>query len=265
MLLRCLAVIGLCTASLAWAPLPAQDPPAQSMSDLRQEIERLRQEIAQRDADLAAAKERIAKLERQLADAAAGQATGGSPGQSPTPAAPPPPFPADPSLGPGGLLAAIQAAYLAEFPTMPDTASPQKLNLHLRTLENWCARTNRDNIKQYAWTGTIDPNTFAVNGRTCSFNAVFVNGTRQFSVPVTVEQGLLSKVRAKDGSPSAAPLVFTAIVKPRIAVNSRRPTPQAFELPPMVAPYVDYLFDMEVRSVLPAPPQPAAPAAPAAP
>jgi hypothetical protein len=255
MSIRRVAVLGLCTAFAAFpagGPALAQDAPAQSMSDLRQEIERLRQEVAQRDAELAAAKERVARLEKELTDLKARPASGSGPDAAPS-AVPPPPVPADPAIGPGGLLASLQAKYLEEFPSMPDTSTPQKLNLHLRALESWCARANRDGIKQQAWTGRIDPATFSSNGRTCSLDARFVNGTQEFRFPLTLDQGLLSKVRDAGGGPVAGDVVFNAIVKPRLRVNPGRPAPQAFEQPQMVAPYVEFVLDLDVRSIVPPP------------
>jgi hypothetical protein len=259
MTIRRPAVLGLCLSCLAGAPAPTvapQDPPAQSMSDLRQEIERLRQDVAQRDAELAAAKERVARLEKEIADLKARSAGGASAQPDvPPPASVPPPVPADPSIGPGGLLAAMQARYLADFPTMPDTSSPQKLNLHLRALEGWCARTNRDGVKQQSWTGRIDPAGFTSNGRTCSFTALFVNGTREFRVPLSLDQGVLSRIRDGSGAPARGDVVFNAIVKPRVRVNPDRPSPEAFLHPPMLAPYVEFVFDLDVRSVVPPPAQ----------
>ena len=257
--LRSVAVLALSAACTAASLAGPQDPPAQSMGDLRQEIERLRQDIARRDAELAAAKARIESLERQVAEA---QASKAAPGNGPA-AAPqginpePAPFPADPTLGPGGLLAAMQSAYLADFPTMPDTASPAKLNMHLRSLEGWCAKVNRDNVRQYSWRGTIDAASFAVSGRSCSFTAVFRNGTREFRYPFTVDQSMLARVRGRHDAPTTDEVQFGVLVKPRLAANPQRPTPQAFEQPPMVAPYLDFALDVELRNVQPLPPAPA--------
>jgi hypothetical protein len=253
MSIRRIAPLGLCLAVATVPPAElafAQDAPAQSMGDLRQEIDRLRQDVAQRDAELAAARDRIARLERELADLKAKSAPDGS-GSAP-PAAPAP-VPADPAIGPGGLLAAMQAKYLADFPTTPDTSTAQKMNLHLRALEGWCARANRDSIRQLSWTGRIDPGSFSTNGRSCSFNAIFTSGTVEFRFPVSVEQATLSKARGADGTPTSGDVVFNAIVKPRLRVNPERPAPQAFEQPQMVAPYVDFVLELDVRSVLPAP------------
>jgi hypothetical protein len=171
----------------------------------------------------------------------------------------PAPVPADPTLGPGGLLSSLQADYLAAFPTLPDLKDQQAFNLHLRALENWCAKANRDGTKQYSWTGQVDPTSLSTNGKTASFVIVFTNGKREYRTPVTVEQSMVSaRVRTRDGGIVPGDLVFNGIVRPRLSVNGRRPQPSAFENPPMLAPYLEYFYEFEVKSMTPV-----APAAPA--
>ena len=239
-------------ASIAFVPAAtvlAQDTPPQSMSDLRQEIDRLRQELSRRDADLDAAKAQIATLKAEIA---ALKVAAQQPAAQPVAAAPAPaPVPADPTIGPGGLLSALQAEYLAAFPSLPDTSDQQKLNLHLRSLEPWCAKANRDGIRQYGWTGSVDQSSVRAQGRNVAFVAVFRNGTREFKQPFLVDQGMLTRIRGKDGGLLGGELQFNVIVKPKLTVNGGRPAPGAFENPPMVGPYVDFLLDLELKSVVP--------------
>ena len=66
-------------------------------------------------------------------------------------------------------------------------------------------------------------------------------------------------MRTRDGiGIVAGDLVFNGIVRPRLSVNGRRPQPSAFENPPMLAPYLEYFYEFEVKSMTPV-----APAAPA--
>lgn len=223
----------------------AQAPAGQSVSDLRQEIDRLRQEIAKRDADLDAALKRIKELEKDLTAA-----------RTPVPAAQPPaqapePVPADPTIGPGGLLSAIQADYLAAFPAVPDASDDQKLGLHFRALEGWCTKANRDGIRQYSWNGRIDPGTVQVSGRDVAFTVVFTNGTKDYRVPVTAEQSVIARIRTRDGL-DTGPLTLTGVARPLLRVNPNRPAPGAFENPPMVAPYLEFLVQFDLKSVVPA-------------
>ena len=247
-------------ASLAFVALPvatasAQTPPEQSINDLRQEVDRLRQEQARKDADLAAALERIKGLEAQLAAAkVAAPTTNGQSGAN-NPAAPvPAPVPADPTLGPGGLLSSLQADYLAAFPTLPDVKDQQALTLHLRALDSWCAKANRDGTKQYSWTGQVDPTTLSISGKAASFVIVFTNGKREYRTPVTVDLSVVgSRVRTREGI-VPGDLVFNGIVRPKLSVNGRRPQPSAFENPPMAAPYLEFFYDFEVKSMAPVTP-----------
>lgn len=243
-------------ASLAFLPAgiaAAQETPPQSMNDLRQEIDRLRQELSRRDADLDAAKARIDALKAEIAALKVAAASSGSQPAAAAPAAPAaPPVPADPTIGPGGLLSALQAEYLAAFPSLPETGDQQKLNLHLRSLEPWCAKANRDGIRQYAWIGSVDPASVRMQGRNVGFVAVFRNGTREFKQQFVADQGMLTRVRGKDGGMLGGDLQFNVIVRPKLAVNGARPSPGAFENPPMVGPYIDFLLDLELKSVVPA-------------
>jgi hypothetical protein len=148
-------------------------------------------------------------------------------------------------------MASLQADYLGAFPTVPNANETKQLGLHLRDLENWCVKANRDGTKQYIWVGRIDPNTIRVSGKSVSFVATFVNSNKQFTVPITVDQSLLSRVKTRNGI-DTGDLAFSGIVRPRLRVNSARPAPSAFETPYMLAPYLEYFFAFNVKSIVPA-------------
>jgi hypothetical protein len=245
-----------------------QDSTGESISDLRQEIDRLRLELAKKQADLDAALQRIKALENAVSgstsapspatatapakSAAPTKSTATSPPVNTLPPAPmPAPIPADPTIGPGGLMASLQADYLGAFPTVPNANETKQLGLHLRDLENWCVKANRDGTKQYIWVGRINPNTIRVSGKSVSFVATFVNSNKQFTVPITVDQSLLSRVKTRNGI-DTGDLAFSGIVRPRLRVNSARPAPSAFETPYMLAPYLEYFFAFNVKSIVPA-------------
>ena len=282
-----LATLTIATGANA-APEPAgaritsavrQDPTSESISDLRQEIDRLRLELAKKQADLDAALQRIKALETgTTADPAPATeptpaptpapapapATATSPAKSTAPAAPskplvnlmppapmPAPIPADPTIGPGGLMASMQADYLTAYPTVPDANDSKQLALHLRGLQNWCVKANRENTKQFIWVGRVDQGTIQTNGKNVSFMATFVNSNRYFTVPITVDQSVIARVRNRNGI-DPGDLAFSGIVQPRVRVNSRRPAPSAFETPYMLAPYIEFFFSFNVKSIVPA-------------
>jgi hypothetical protein len=267
--MRIVPIAAIAVAALLAAPPVQAGAPVvpqsadQSAADLRQEIDRLRRQLADSQAELDAAKARIKELEAKLAAAAAGGARGQE-----IPAPPPPPVPADPSIGPGGLLASLQADYLAAFPDDPPSKSSQRMfEQHLQALRAFATRANRDYVRQVTWNGQLDPTIpFRVNGRQVGFTVVFKNGAREFRVPATVSQGTFERIMA-NGQATEGPIAVTAIVTPRVRVNADRPDRGAFESIPMVAPYVEFLYDLDVKSVIPAPPAdatvPANPGAPA--
>ena len=163
----------------------------------------------------------------------------------------PQPIPADPTIGPGGLMASMQADYLAAYPTVPDASDTKQLNLHLRGLQNWCTKANRDGINQYIWVGRVDQRTIQSSGKNVSFMATFQNSNRYFTVPITVDQSVIARIRTRNGM-EPGDLAFSGIVTPRVRVNSARPAPSAFETPYMLAPYVEFFFSFNVKSIVPA-------------
>ena len=256
----------------AWLTSPAtQDPTSDSISDLRQEVDRLRLELAKKQADLEAALQRIKALEAGTAadpapatESTPAPATATSPAKSKTPTTPakpltnlmppapmPAPIPADPTIGPGGLMASMQADYLAAYPTVPNANNTKQLANHLRGLTNWCTKANRDDTKQHIWVGRVDQGTIQTNGKNVSFMATFVNSNRYFTVPITVDQSVIARIRTRNGM-EPGDLAFSGIVTPRVRVNSARPAPSAFETPYMLAPYVEFFFSFNVKSIVPA-------------
>ena len=212
----------------AWLTSPAtQDPTSDSISDLRQEVDRLRLELAKKQADLEAALQRIKALEA---------------GTAADPA---------PATEPGGLMASMQADYLAAYPTVPNANNTKQLANHLRGLANWCTKANRDDTKQHIWVGRVDQGTIQTNGKNVSFMATFVNSNRYFTVPITVDQSVIARIRTRNGM-EPGDLAFSGIVTPRVRVNSGRPAPSAFETPYMLAPYVEFFFSFNVKSIVPA-------------
>jgi hypothetical protein len=148
-------------------------------------------------------------------------------------------------------MASMQADYLAAYPTVPDASDTKQLNIHLRDLPNWCTKANRAGTKQHIWIGRVDQATVQINGKNVSFMATFVNSNRYFTVPITVDQSLLAPVRNRNGI-DPGDLAFSGIVTPRVRVNSNRPAPSAFETPYMLAPYLEFLFSFNVKSIVPA-------------
>jgi len=249
-------------AALAHASATAQTATGESMSDLRQEIDRLRLELAKKQADLDAALQRIKALESGTTTSTAPPAPATKPTPATTaapkplvrvlpPAPMPDPIPADPSIGPGGLQASSQADYLGAFPTVPSASDSKQLALHLRALTSWCAKANHEGTKQYIWVGRVDQDTVTKVGKNVSFMVTFVNSNKVFKVPVTVDQSLLTNVLGRAGI-NNGDLAFSGIVRPRLRVNDARPAPSVFEVPPMIAPYLEYFFSFNVKSIVPA-------------
>lgn len=224
------------------------------MGELRQQIARLKQQNEEQAAELDAALARIKELEQQIADSDdAAKAKAAGPG---APSAPvPPPTPADPAIGPGGLLATLRAEYLASFPTVPSPAGPdgaRATQQHLNALQNWVTKSNREGVRNLAWTGRIDPSSVRRVRNKVNFTIIFEepNGTRDWRVPAQVTDGAFDRAVRGDGT-AAGTVTVNARVAPRMRVNQDRTTPGAFDVPPSVGPYLEFAFDFEVRSIVP--------------
>jgi hypothetical protein len=244
----------LLLARPAAAAAPVQDPPAQSMNDLRQEIDRLNAEIARRDEELAKAKDRIKELETAIAalrSVPAGTAKSAPAGAPPAPPAPgPAPEPADPSFGPGGLLAKLQSDYLVSYPELPALSTDQQRAQHFRSLERWSKGAERTPVGRVSWTGRIDAATMQVGAREATFTAEFASGGRTYRVPMTVDRVVLDRALPSGGVP-AGPLSFTGEPSVRLSVNPDRPSPGAFDFPAMVGPYVECTIAFAVKAMAP--------------
>ncbi|MBL9141599.1 MAG: hypothetical protein JNK53_07000, partial [Phycisphaerae bacterium] len=248
-------------ASVAPAFAPAQSD--ESQNDLRKEIDRLRQEVKALEADLDTALARVRELEALVAKS---HSTHAAP-----PASAPVPMPANPALGPGGLLSTLQADYNSpeagfagkDIPNGPgaDPNSQKAWTAHQRALESWIAREQRK-VSEVQWVGVVDPASVEQRGREVSMTLVFTNGGRDFRAPVTVDQGMVERLRGPDGSITQAPLTVNAVVTPRLRINPNRPDTGAFDNPPLVAPFVEFGYDLKIRVLLPE--ERAKPAAPKA-
>jgi len=86
----------------------------------------------------------------------------------------------------------------------------------------------------------------------CSFTAVFPGATRDFRCQISLDSVMMAGLRTPAGEVTPGKYAFQVVLKPRLTVNRERPQPSAFENPPMVAPYVDMLYDLDVRAVMPA-------------
>ena len=254
-----------CALLLPADPLSAvaQDPPGQSMSDLRQEIERLTAESARKDEELVLANARIKELERTIATLRS--LPGAAPAKASAPDTPaaraPAPDPADPSIGPGGLLAKLQAEYLQQYPELPDLGSELRRSEHLRSLGRWCDRASRTPVGRVTWTGTIDASTVAAGQREVTFTAVFAASGRTIRTPVTVDRVVFERF-IRGGTVPSGPVAMTGEPRAQLTVNPDRADPGAFDFPLMVAPYVECRIDFAAKGLAEpsaAPPAPAAP------
>lgn len=233
----------------------------ESQHDLRQENDRLHQQVQQLQADLEAAQQRIQELEEKLAQLAQQNTSTTNAPSAPTPPAVAP----DPALGPGGLLAKLRqdfrdATLGREIPSAPPGADPagrQAWEQYMRLVDPWITRTQKQVIP-VEWQGVIDPGSAQPQGRQVSFTVVFTNGGREYPTTISVEPGMFARLRGPDGNPITTPVLVNGTVTPRLRVNQDRAEAGAFERPPLIAPFVEFGYELRPRVVLPAGPKPGA-------
>jgi hypothetical protein len=249
----CAVLTVLNCGSVQAAPIHALSPQSsESQNDLRQENDRLAQQVRSLQGDLDAAQKRIKELEDRLAKLEQGG------GLSAPNAKPPEPVAPDPALGPGGLLSKLRNDYMDAFQTKDiptngpgaDPASQQAWTLHERALSSWIARAQKG-VMDVQWVGTINPTSVEQRGRDVALELVFDNGGREFRNTVVIDQGMMSRLRGPDGSPTRGQVSVNAIVTPKLSVNSAKFEAGPFERPPLVGPYLEFGYELRPKVILP--------------
>lgn len=238
-------------APSAAAIAQSEKAPSESQNDLRQENSRLQQQVKSLEGDLAAARQRIKELEDRLAQLEK-MASGTTAPTTPQDVAP------DPQIGPGGLLAKLRNDFATglldkEVPVSgpgTDQPSQQAWAAYKRALDPLIARAERSGM-EVRWVGTIAPLSVSQTGREVTMTVVFTNGGRDYPTPITVDEGMVARLRQPDGSMTSEPITVSAVITPKLRVNPDRREAGAFEKPPLVAPFVEFGYELKPRVILP--------------
>ena len=228
-----MAVLVLCGLA---SPLGAfQTPPPPG------ELALLNARIADLEAQLQAAKLRIAELEARLAETQARAA------QMP-PEAGRPVASGDETLSPQHLLNQLKAEFTEAFPG-PTPSEERGRRQHLRALAQWANRINRDHRERIDWVCRIesrdlidadeayldllvvDPATGEAVG-----SRFVIEWPRRLRAPLArFEDGTLIRLRG--------------LLEPEVRTNESRAEPGAFDIPPLLGPYVEFRFTLQVTAV----------------
>ncbi len=214
-------------------PLSArQDPPPD-------EAAALRARVADLEEQLASARARIAELEQQLAEAGpkaedASQGPGAQPGQ------------ADLST-PDELLEQLKAEYADAFPAEPPRDERARRQ-HLRVLSQWANKVNREHRRRVEWLceivsrDVIDASEAYVDLRIVDPATREPIGSRFVIEWPARLRPILARLDNGD-------LVrLRGLLNPEVRTNESRAEPGAFDIPPLIAPFVEFRFEVQVTA-----------------
>lgn len=257
--LLCLALV-MATSSVATA---------QSDSELRRQNEQLASQVQELANQLQQSRDeneklrqRIEQLEKQIA---ASRRSGG--GRSPTPAPEPEKVTIDetvPSASPRALFKAIQDSYV-EVSKDVDMGRPGDgvRRAYLKRLDGWKAAVDRQFRGPITWharvvdarSENVDPD--RPRERIVTLVAVDPQTDVRLGEPFDVQ---LSKTltdrlanyehRSPDGDIGV--LVLRGTLAPSIRINEDRAERGSFDNPPFIGPFAEFLYEVDVKSLMPA-------------
>ena len=259
-------LFGLCCVCLASGRASAQ-----SESELRRQNEQLASQVqelmTERDAnerEIQTLKERIAQLEQQLA---AARRSGGASRQTQPQSQPEPEkITVDetiPTATPRALLKAVQESY-AEVTKDLDIGHPGdgKRRAFMKKLDSWKAATDRQFRGPITWhVRVVDARPEDVNNdrspeRIITLVAVDPETDVKLGAPFDVQLSRtltdrLANYEARDPQGDIGVLVLRGTLTPSIRINEERNERGSFDNPPFIGPYAEFLYHIDIKSLMP--------------
>lgn len=214
-------------------PPPAPPAPQEDAAALRRQVELLERELA-------AARARIAELEAEIERLRA-ERSGGGEGEAAVRGEGPPASPHD-------VLARFKAIHAEAFPD-PSPTDPRELRQHLRLLTQWANMINREHRQRLDWTCRIVSRE-ALDG---DHSFVDLEAIDPVSGEAVSERFVIewprrlapALARFADGSPIRVRGLFT----PDLRVNEARREAGVFDIPPLIGPYLEFRYALQVTAV----------------
>jgi len=234
---------------------------AQSPAELRAENERLRAENERLTVALNEAGEQLAKLQKMVDElqtrVAALEAAPPSAPSRPAALPPPPPEPVSvdeskAQASPRALLFAVRTACLE---TMKDKslgeATSAERRHYFESLHRWKEAETRRSMHSVDWVVTMvgEPR-MSRSTAVLSLQAIDpVHGTLLGEVfPAVIEFDQLRRL-ANDGIDETTRLHLRGVTRLDLAINESREKPGPFNRPLLIAPFVEFAFHVEVKSL----------------
>lgn len=204
------------------------------------EVAVLKARIADLEAQLQAARLRIIELETTLTKAQSEAKTPGAPADATAPG--------DETRSPQHLLNVLKAEFAEAFPD-PAPSDERGRYQRLRVVSQWANKINRDHRVRVDWVCRIvsrdlisedeayvdllvvDPAT----GEEVGSRFVIKWPRRLRATLARFEDGRLIRLRG--------------LLEPEVRTNESRAEPGAFDIPPLIGPYVEFRFTVQVMAV----------------
>jgi len=221
---------------------------AQSAEDLKRENDQLKKQVQDLQRQLDAAKRQVEELQRRL-DAA----TGGS-ASAEAPAAEVTIDESQPNASPRALFNAIVTSH---DEAMKDKemgrASDRTRTAYMRELERWVALANNQFKSQIEWTVRIEDMTTTRGVTEATLMAVDPVTGAELGDPFTVilSNAIMRRLTPAMQHKDVKQLTLAGVITPIVRLNPNRAERGAFDVPRFVAPFVEYGFSVEARSLVP--------------
>jgi len=252
--LASILALGLALASTPSSAFAADDPPAAAPPVDQAE-------------ELAKAKARIAELEAEVAALKAQLAGGAS---APSPTAPPPPTGEARFASPAAIFRTLSDDYTASLAELlPAPGDPAETAIFRRELERWVAGVNRSYRRAVRWNCRLARTEPNGEGMVATIEPMDAATGESLGEPclVALEPRIARRVAsAARGRIGGDPWILTGTFVPEVRFQPGRMQRGDFDNPPLLGPGAEFLWRLEVASLVPGrregPAEPAAPAAP---
>lgn len=222
----------------------------QTVEELKKENASLKAQIQALQKELDSSKKEVEKLEQIVAQLSSSSNT-----------TPPPPQPEitideTPQNSPGGLFNAIVESHekaMKDVEAGTDRPRDRSRVAYMRALESWAASAQREFKTQIEWTVRIKDIQTRNNTTKATLIPVDPNSNAELGDPfeVTLDNPIMRRLTPAMERGEVDKLLLTGVVEPGIRINERRAERGPFDSPRFVAPYVEFDYRVDVRSLVP--------------
>ncbi|MFG0330013.1 MAG: hypothetical protein ACF8PN_08960 [Phycisphaerales bacterium] len=233
-----LATPDLLVAQDSNQPQPGPDPQA--------EIERLQARIRELEAQLADAYRTISDLRRQLGQG--GGTVTPNPGVDPTDPDPVALPENQPLASPSALLETVVTQYDTDFANASWSSEVDR-RVHFRNLRAWSAQLNRKHRGRFEWIAEMQGfEALSEGGATATVVVRDPQTGARWSEPVMIEVPRRFVDRLEEIEVGEY-VELKGVIRLDLKLNADRETPGAFDVPPLVAPFVEFVYELDLQSV----------------